>query len=765
MTGDSHSNDDADFLDEDFVIEDLVCTNDDLEDLFDESAHPEDGSAPDDKQSVEPPAPGLHEDYLLFADHTEGIEASGESKKPLFVEDGVNDWDGDNLDLELGCASGATLEVEGEAADPELHDAKENFTTELGLLLNEEELALDSEEDLELVSLADKVSDCISDLAQTGPFVLDDGDDLWTGEIAEAPEQTPDELLAEASGDVAATERAPTYEELIRQQKAAGAEGGFEEVELGRVEEPEADSVLASDDDYDSFDLELDTTDDEGVPPEQYREDDSLEVMPLHNAAADFAVGSEQGEAGWEPLPATSMDELSEVDEVQRTDDDDEEEYDVSGYEEDYPELASEAGIEEDENYDGVAGGTDLDDVDGHDLYAEEGTDKRGVVLGGWGSGRSTASLLLSVAASLFVLFGVTFVIMRPGLFGLSVEPERVAKIDVARPKVEVAIVEPPKVALSNQIMSEPNLAKTSSPTAGSPETGGAEAANPATAIPVVESAEAGQLEQSSTTGNMQPETVTDVPGNPGVGAVDVLATPPEEVIASGGNDVAPAPTTGSNTPKIVQALRGVGTVNSWPVPQAVKNPVATTTEQGLARFGEDLMVGGVATGSADADPKAMDGVMPGSRAFAQLRNGNYFIGRVKQVADEHITLRVETGEVTLATAQIAQLTRLGTTDYDELQKATKGFVRLTNNNRLVGGILSRIADDHIVLEFRSNRVMLPKSAIGEIVSGKDADGDVLLGTTSEEESWIHTLVDRELGAGQGSRAKPAAPVGSRPPR
>ena len=761
MTGDSHSNDDADFLDEDFVIDDLVSTSDELEDLFDEPAHPADGSALEDKESVEPLAPEPDEDDLLFADHTEGIKASEEFQKPVFIEDGGNDCDGDICDFEIEGVSGATIEAEGEAADPKLNDAKECFTNELGSLLSEDEdFAIDSEDDLDLVSLAGEVSDRISDLAQSGPFVLDDGDGLCAGEFAEAPEQTPDELLAEASGEIAATERAPTYEDLIRQQKAASTEGGFQEVELGRVEESEADFALASDDDCDSFDLELDVTDDEGVPPVQNFEDDSLEAIPLRHAAA-FADGSEQGEAGWEPLPATSMDELSEVDEVQRTDD--EEEYDISGYEEDEPELDGEECFEDDENYDGVADETDLDDVDGHDIYAEEGTDKRGVVLGGPGSGRSTASLLLSVAASLFVLFGATFVIMRPGLFGLSVEPERVAKIDLARPKVEVAIVEPPKVALPNEIISEPNPAKTSNPTAYSPDAGSPGAANPATASPVVDSPETGQSEQPATTGNTHPQQVPEVPGNSGAKPVDVLATPPEEVIASGGNDVTPAPTTGGNTSIMVQAPKGVGTANNWPVPQATKNTVATTTKQGLVRFGEDLMVGGVATGIADA--KAMDGVMPGSRAFAQLHNGNYFIGRVKQVADKHITLRVETGEVTLATAQIAQLTRLGPTDYDELQKATKGFVRLTNNNRLVGGILSRIADDHIVLEFRSNRVMLPKSAIGEIVSGQHADGDVLLGTTSEEEKWIHTLVERELGIGQGSRAKPAAPVGSGPPR
>ena len=145
---------------------------------------------------------------------------------------------------------------------------------------------------------------------------------------------------------------------------------------------------------------------------------------------------------------------------------------------------------------------------------------------------------------------------------------------------------------------------------------------------------------------------------------------------------------------------------------------------------------------------------MPGSRAFAQLHNGNYFIGKVKVIGGESITLRVETGEVTLDVGEIAQLTRLGSADYDQLQKVTKGFVRLTNNNRLVGGILSQIADDHVVLEFRSNRVMLPKSLIGEIVSG-DEDQSVRLGTTQEEDSWLRKIAERELGGGQGAPVTP----------
>lgn len=162
---------------------------------------------------------------------------------------------------------------------------------------------------------------------------------------------------------------------------------------------------------------------------------------------------------------------------------------------------------------------------------------------------------------------------------------------------------------------------------------------------------------------------------------------------------------------------------------------------------------------AAAAGASALAGVAPGSRAFAQLHNGNYFVGRVKKVAEAAITLRVATGEVTLPRDAVAQLTRLGSAEYEELQRATQGSVRLTNNQRLVGGILTRIADDHVVLEVRSNRVMLPKDSVGQILSGDDRR-EVRLGTTSEEDHWLRTIAARELGTGRGLEA-PSEPAGT----
>jgi hypothetical protein len=57
-----------------------------------------------------------------------------------------------------------------------------------------------------------------------------------------------------------------------------------------------------------------------------------------------------------------------------------------------------------------------------------------------------------------------------------------------------------------------------------------------------------------------------------------------------------------------------------------------------------------------------------------------------------------------------------------------------------------------VVLEFRSNRVMLPKAAVGEVVQG-DGEAVLRLATTVEEDDWLRRLVERQLGTGL-----PAAP-------
>jgi hypothetical protein len=207
-----------------------------------------------------------------------------------------------------------------------------------------------------------------------------------------------------------------------------------------------------------------------------------------------------------------------------------------------------------------------------------------------------------------------------------------------------------------------------------------------------------------------------------------------------------------------------------WPVPS---RSGALGHQTGLIRVSDELKIGDH-TYVPPQSEKGVQGVLPGSKAFAQLHNGNYFIGGVKTADAKSVTLKLEdgSGEITLQLDAIARLTELGSSDYAELQKVTTGFVRLTNNNRLVGGILSQIADDHVVLEFRKNRVMVPRSAIGAVVQGDD-DLSVRLDTTREEDDWLRRLAERELGTGQAMmppspkthRPELTAPPMSSPPR
>lgn len=337
-----------------------------------------------------------------------------------------------------------------------------------------------------------------------------------------------------------------------------------------------------------------------------------------------------------------------------------------------------------------------------------------------------------SAAATLALVAGAAVVVLRPQWVGIpGQQAQAVAIAKVERPHVEVDLLPPAVVAVDASPVAPPApvAAQAVTPPAPvavvtpEPTPPAAEPASaPLTPIPMV----AEPLEAT------KPEPTPVV----------AQATPPAAV---------PAPTPDA-TPAAVAPSPSV----AWPVARGgdaarasgARKPIGT-----LVRVGDDTMLG-----EADADVgerRVVDGVIPGVKAFAQLRNGNFFIGSVKSVDAAQVTLRTPEGEVTLGKAELTRLTGLGSADYEALQKATDGFVRLTNSNKLVGGILSQIADDHVVLEFRSNRVILPRSAVGEVVAGPQGEG-VRLGTTSEENDWVRKLAEREVGAKPAEAKTPA---------
>jgi outer membrane biosynthesis protein TonB len=358
--------------------------------------------------------------------------------------------------------------------------------------------------------------------------------------------------------------------------------------------------------------------------------------------------------------------------------------------------------------------------------------------------GSRFAVVMGSIAATLALVAGAAVVVMRPQWLGIETGGTKLTVAKVERPHVDVELAMPAVVAVA--------------PTEPTPIAPTPVEAQPAPSQPVA---------------NAEPVVAPQPVAIPTPPAATVEPTVvPQPVATVTAPVVAPTPAPAQPAPVAVVPPTPVATptasqpstqpvaatpVVAWPVARGAESPTVARARKSsgtLVRVGEDTMLG-EADASA-AERRAVDGVIPGVRAFAQLRNGNFFIGAVKSVDDERVTLRTAEGEVTIGKVDLARLTGLGTSDYEALQKATEGFVRLTNSNKLVGGILSQIADDHVVLEFRSNRVILPRSAVGEVVAGQAAEG-VRLGVTSEEDDWVRTIAEREIGKPkEPAKAKPA---------
>jgi hypothetical protein len=736
MTGDSHNNDEPNVNDEDFIVEDIGGETDELADLlgapmkFEEEPAAANANKDDENDEDD-------EDDLLFSDHTENSEQPDLFSKPTFDESAESDWDGDQLDLESVGVPDLDLDGEEESADPQITKAKESFAAELDAMLSDEdEFALDVAEASDVVDIAGAVDDGIAEFMESGAFVLEDDDEVWAEEL---------EAVVGDAGD---------------------------EAQIQDQVEGEEDFVVIDDDEGSFFaavDQALDDTIDEAEtivsesPLTVDSEDEDLAGMPLLEAASSDLDDAEDV-VGWEPLPSTCMDALSEVDEVQRV----------------YDEGETQEGAGP--NFEVVEHQHHVGEISEHDIYAEtDGRESHGVVLGGIGSRRGPMlSLIASLAASLLIVVGAAAIIVRPAWFGLRIDPERVDKVELRRPKIEVLVSEPPMVAyppapVTNTDTSDGSAVKAVTPTVV--PVSGPENSRPETEKPA-DAADNEVLQPSDTKPALEvvkPEPV--IPSETVVKAVDSQPVTEEPQVLVAPVAIAKANPAGEGAVSVGSTINDQGDAGSSSQdgsPQWPRTSANSSTPEGLVvkdapltRFGEGLLVGS-SNRSPATNTQIINGVMPGSRAFAQLHNGNYFIGKVKHVAAEAITLRVETGEVTLSKVDIAQLKRLGSSDYDRLQQATKGFVRLRNNNRLIGGILSEIADDHVVLQFRSNRVILPKSAVGEIVPGSSDGGHVRLGTTTEEEDWLKQLSERQLGNGQEASAKPEAvrvPPRSGPPR
>jgi hypothetical protein len=165
---------------------------------------------------------------------------------------------------------------------------------------------------------------------------------------------------------------------------------------------------------------------------------------------------------------------------------------------------------------------------------------------------------------------------------------------------------------------------------------------------------------------------------------------------------------------------------------------------------GEALQVGPAAPLSRPPTHRLAEGLSAGSQALAQLSNLNFFVGRVKAIDSDYITLGLDRGEVTLAFDKLASLVPLASDEARELQQGTAGFVKLRNNNKLFGQVIKRGLSDNVILEIQKNQVVIPSSAVEEI--GDQRVGDVRVREEQGDREWIQQMLRAE---NEGSRARP----------
>jgi hypothetical protein len=144
-----------------------------------------------------------------------------------------------------------------------------------------------------------------------------------------------------------------------------------------------------------------------------------------------------------------------------------------------------------------------------------------------------------------------------------------------------------------------------------------------------------------------------------------------------------------------------------------------------------------------------------GAKAFAQLHNGNFFVGSVKAVNSDALILVVTDGEVSLPRVEVDRVATLDSQEYAELQQATTGFLRLSNRNRLVGTILKSVVDDNYVLQMRSDRIVVPKALVEQVVQQPGTDS-LQFDQAADEEQWLREIATQQLRA--MSTGVPAAP-------
>ncbi|MBK8100176.1 MAG: hypothetical protein IPK26_23995 [Planctomycetes bacterium] len=741
MSGDTARNDDQE-LSDDFILEDAPAVEPeptpltpptpaaavsppdvppgDLAQLFDDEVG---ATASAGSSAATPPAAGA--DDLLFVDHTEGLKPTLEFEgRRQFAEASGMQWKGNRMTPdEIGIPIENGAETDASAAEA-------SFTSQIDSLLAEDEFGVDGDQELQLVD-NDADLDAAGAPGRGETFILDEGNGQWSepGQAAPAAaaDATPDDTVefAPESAEFSTTPAAEAVEFTGEIDEASVAQ--VESFGVGSETEPEA------------------RADEDPAAAETVEGDDAWE--PLPNAAEQFEA-EVAGPVAQEGAPGESDADRA------------------NGAE---PVLVGA----------GVAAGEAVDAA----IYVDDQAMR--VVGGQVARRRPWLRAFTSLAAAVLVLSSGAAVVLRPEWFGLRFQPDLVERVDIARPDVDVKVPPPamPRPATNSgspgvPVGTDPNgnvgpteptvvgpLPSDPKPTDPPTNTTPANTGDPTPVPPGPEELPADPNAANPTQGetaNPQPGPTTPVP-------------PPEPPAGTGENPAVSTGTGETSLPPETTPVVSVPAPVTPPVPQqgepappgdgppstpnvAVTSPVngpesiPAPKREPLLSAGPDLLIGepvAVEGPAAHAPP----GVVPGGKAFAQLHNGNFFVGAIKAVGKDAITMRLDGGEVTLAMADVSRVAPLDSTEFQALQESTSGFLRLSNRNRLVGTILKDMADDHYVLQMKSNRLMVPKDQIESVQGG--ATGGVTVGATKDDEAWLRELAARMLHESTGSGRKP----------
>ncbi|MBI5853410.1 MAG: hypothetical protein HZB39_20565 [Planctomycetes bacterium] len=302
----------------------------------------------------------------------------------------------------------------------------------------------------------------------------------------------------------------------------------------------------------------------------------------------------------------------------------------------------------------------------------------------GTSAGSRTWRRRVAAAAVIVVGVGAGILAIEPRWLGLGADAPVVERVEVARPRIDVSLA-------------PPTLPGDTAPTIPTtpPEQPQPDQPTPPVAIdpPIV------------------PIPVIDPPNPPNPPPVDVRPVPPIE----------PQP----------------------PIEVAV--PTDTTPRPKVEPNFSPLMIGEyleIVSPVVESDLTAPGTLPIGTRALALMRNDEIFVGVVRRMDADEVTLDLEPGEVSLAMASLDRIEPLAVAASGEAMEAERGFVRLKNETRFYGRILRDPQTGKIIVQDEGTRITLPRDQVDSFGSAGTSKTHVVF---EGDDGWLDQRVRQQL--------------------